>query len=358
MIVRRFFLCLLCVSFFSMACNAQPVTDGVTLETISLLSWLSIADGKVAIGGQHIANQSGWSEQQKISGFSPLVFGIEYRDFAGMENDPAYWEWSRKQTIKIFQNGGIVTIVDHMPNFVSGGKSFDKNPDLPAGLLPGGSHHQEYKNYLDRFALFAKNTSVKGVSVPIIYRPFHEMNGSWFWWGKSSRFVELWKFTFSYLTNTKGVNNLLWAWSPNIEVWDVDRMSNYWPGKEYVDIVGLDGYSNGEAGSFSEPAFRLSYTAAVSIADSAGKPFAWTETGFEKIGCSQADFWTNGFLNSLKIYYPKAKYALIWNGKWGPQGPCPSSSSFNDLMGNTKINVLGRVSPVSIYGNGYKAVVQ
>lgn len=357
--IYKFISHILLVFALSSFCFAQPVTPGVTVETKKLLSWLSISDGKIAIGAQHSANISGWVDQQKISGFSPLIYGIEYRDSAGLENDPTYWEWSRNLAISVFLSGGVVTIVDHMPNLATGGNWTDKHPDMPGELLPGGKYHEAYKSYLDRFALFAQNVSVKGLQVPLIYRPFHEMNGGWFWWGKSPKFVELWKFTYTYLTQVKGVKNLLWAWSPNIEVWDVDKFAKYWPGKGYVDIVGLDGYGNSSTGSFAEPGFRSSYSAAVFMAQVAGKPFVWSEVGFEQAACNRVDFWTNDFLKSADIYYQKARYILIWNGKYGPRQGCPSSAGFKEMMNNTaRVTTLGRVDPVVIYGTGYEAVSQ
>jgi len=118
-------------------------------------------------------------------------------------------------------------------------------------LLPNSSNHDVYRRYLDRFARFA--TSLRagfwtwiggGHPVPIIFRPFHEMSGSWFWWGGENTTPEaykrLWRFTVEYLRDEKDLHNLLYAYSP-------DRSSRegylrYYPGDAYVDVLGYDDY--------------------------------------------------------------------------------------------------------------------
>ena len=69
-----------------------------------------------------------------------------------------------------------------------------------------------------------------------MFRPFHEMNGAWFWWGKWERYIELWKLVHNYIVEEKGVKNLLWCWSPDAGPGEIRR---YYPGDKYVDIVGL-----------------------------------------------------------------------------------------------------------------------
>ena len=92
----------------------------------------------------------------------------------------------------------------------------------------------------------------RDAGVPIIWRPFHEMNGGWFWFhpfdnGKlldASVFVEMWKYVYNYFTDECGLDNLLWEYSPNNMNGGTDVMYCY-PGDEYVDLVGLDWYTAG-----------------------------------------------------------------------------------------------------------------
>jgi mannan endo-1,4-beta-mannosidase len=94
---------------------------------------------------------------------------------------------------------------------------------------------------------------LRDAGVVVLWRPFHEMNGGWFWWcnddykgqGWTPRedFAALWKHMFDYFTHTKKLNNLLWVYSPNAQLTPAIRPTDfYYPGSDYVDIVGYDLY--------------------------------------------------------------------------------------------------------------------
>jgi mannan endo-1,4-beta-mannosidase len=88
--------------------------------------------------------------------------------------------------------------------------------------------------------------TLRNAGVVVIWRPFHEMNGAWFWWHQQpkSDFVALWRDMHAYLTVTRGIDNLLWAYSPNTP-WDkwAQKADFYYPGADVVDVVGLDWYA-------------------------------------------------------------------------------------------------------------------
>ncbi len=109
-----------------------------------------------------------------------------------------------------------------MDNPVSGSNAWDTTQAVYA-ILPGGTQHALFRSWLDRFADFAH--TLRGVppgrtdtvAIPIIFRPYHEWTGSWFWWGRNhcspDEFVQLWHFTVDYLRQEKGLHNLLLAYS-------------------------------------------------------------------------------------------------------------------------------------------------
>lgn len=103
-----------------------------------------------------------------------------------------------------YKRGGVSTISWHMDNLVTGGSSWDKTPAVLA-ILPGGKKHEFYKERLDLRAEFLDELKVGlfGTKIPIIFRPFHENTGSWFWWGKGNctkdEYISLWQFTVYYL---------------------------------------------------------------------------------------------------------------------------------------------------------------
>ncbi|MCB0689720.1 MAG: beta-mannosidase, partial [Saprospiraceae bacterium] len=131
----------------------------------------------------------GW-ELSKL-GQGPL--NIDSVDFVSMQ------QW----IINVHRQGGINSISWHMDNFVTGGNSWDTTGMVVKHILPGGDKHQEYLAKLDLFVQFLSALKYKGQTIPIIFRPFHEHTGSWFWWGKDhcsvQDYKQLWRFTIEYL---------------------------------------------------------------------------------------------------------------------------------------------------------------
>ena len=88
--------------------------------------------------------------------------------------------------------------------------------------------------------------TLENSKIAILWRPFHEMNGDWFWWSYQDRFKDLWIYTFNYLTTTKKCNNLLWVFGVN---WYSNGSTGkatpefYYPGHQYVDVLGCDFYT-------------------------------------------------------------------------------------------------------------------
>jgi mannan endo-1,4-beta-mannosidase len=162
---------------------------------------------------------------------------------------------------------------------------------------------------------------VKGLGFPLIYRPFHEMNGDWFWWGSScctsAEYVQLYRLTVDYL-RSKGVMNLLYAWSPNIST-DM----NYYPGDNYVDIIGYDGYENGVATYHTTANFTTNVGILTEYAATHDKVMAVTETGYGAYPDVHFDFWTNHILNPL-YRTPDTRHVawvMTWyNADWGHDG--------------------------------------
>ena len=107
-----------------------------------------------------------------------------------------------------FERGGVITVSWHAPNFVTGGSFYDTTGDVVTKILPGGSHHTNFTAILDDIAYNLGNLEYMGEDIPIIFRPWHEFNGNWFWWGSSycskQDFKNLFRFTVEYLRDVKG----------------------------------------------------------------------------------------------------------------------------------------------------------
>lgn len=334
----------------------------LTAETEELRVWLSSRVNRPALGGQWNGGTTsiGWLEQAAVAGREPMMYGIEYYDYGPIERRLDAREAGRAYIIDRFRRGGLVTLVDHMPNFVTRGDSWDRQGDTLSAILPGGAAHSEFVAYLDRLAAFLKNLDVDGRRVPVLFRPFHEMNGGWFWWGDPAdghRLIAIWRFAHEYLQARKGIRNVLWVWSPNIERNpSADRYMQYWPGADYVDVVGLDGYDNSQDPDPASQAFVGSFAAVSAIANNASLPVAMTEIGFEYGSRQIAGFWTSRFMPALSGYLGGARYILVWNGKWGPAVGTPAAPSFKELIDSGALLMDGGVTGREIYGNSFLRV--
>lgn len=162
------------------------------------------------------------------------------------------------------------------------------------------------------------------LETPVLFRPFHEMNGDWFWWGSANctpgEYQELYRLVVDYLRE-KGIRNVLYVWSP-----DTKAAFEYYPGDEYVDIVGMDIYEPGIApGKSRKKVISLLQTIS-RFAREKNKVAALTETGLRKKGdifrypSSYPQFWTKNILNIIKndqdtrrIAYVMSWYSADWN---------------------------------------------
>ena len=190
------------------------------------------------------------SDVKNLTGSHPAVVGIDTLSFLG-------YEGKMSDLVTVVKNlrrqGVIITLSSHMPNFSLGGDSFyDYSPNITEGdcahrIMPGGDLNEKYNRFLDMIADFASAcVDVEGEKIPMIFRPFHEANGSWFWWGKDfqtdEEYIDLFRYTIDYLMGVKGVDNFVVAYSPNGPIeGDEDYLQRY-PGDGYVDILGLDYY--------------------------------------------------------------------------------------------------------------------
>lgn len=234
--------------------------------------------------------------------------------------------------IKLFhRRGGFNTIEWHAQNPYGGNFYWENHPDksknVVASILPGGEHHSKFKKQLDNLANFFNSlVDENGEKIPIIFRPWHEHTGDWFWWGAGhctdEEYKALWRFTVEYLSTQKKVENLLYAYSP-------DRFSNranyllQYPGDEYIDIIGLDNYWNLRENATDLPAFQEQLRIITSIANEKGKPAALTETGplniEGKAVMGETDWYTNKLLKA--ILFDKQTRQICYVMTWRNDNP-------------------------------------
>lgn len=307
--------------------QSPTANEQATPETVNLFVNMKALTGKGFMIGHQDALAYGIGWEAPVGGPSdiyllvndyPAVFGwdlghIEHGAEHNLDGVPfaSMKQWAKQ----VHAMGGINTYSWHADNPLTGSHTWDvSNPGTVKSVLPFGEKHDQYLRWLDKLAVFFLDLNdEQGNPIPVIFRPYHEHTGSWFWWGQdlctAADYKELWFMTFHYLKDTKKVNNLLWAYSPSDNFESIDDFTERYPGKDYVDIVGFDMYQ--QPGQTSEDfAARLKNKATllVQFAATLEKIPAVTELGYERI--PDPVWWTQvvyASLNDLPV-----SYVLFW----------------------------------------------
>ena len=261
------------------------------------------------------------SDTKFLVGSHPAVCGWELSGLEVSHNENIDGEKFSDIRIHIkaaFKRGAVNTISWHCNNPVSGGNSWDKTVAVKH-IIPGGSHHELFKSYLDRIAEFILTlTSDDGDLIPLIFRPWHEHTGSGFWWGKGNatqaEYVALWRFTVEYLRDEKGLHNLIWAYSPDmVHISSRSDYIEFWPGDDYVDILGLDAYDR-DGSNYGHKVLQLVRLGNV-IAREKHKMFALTETGLENNNPLESKYYNKEWWTSMLYHVIKGQrvsFVLVW----------------------------------------------
>ena len=320
------------IAFSLLSCKAQDVKlidANATVETKKLYQNLNRIKEKGFMMGHQDAlaygvnwkYEVGRSDIKDVTGDYPAIYGwdlggTEHKSEKDIDGVPFV---KMKQWIKeIYDRGGVSTISWHMDNPFTGKNAWDITPNSFASILPNGSKHELYKSWLDnsvKFFLSLKGSD--GKSIPILYRPFHELTGNWFWWCKNNatpeQFKEVWKFTVDYY-KSKGVHNLIYVYNTSM-VKSREEFLEYYPGAAYADILSFDNYLYNDPtkdNSFVENNFKL-FGIMDQIAKEQNKIIAFAETGYEQIPYDK--FWTETILESIGNY--KVSFLLAWrNHGW------------------------------------------
>src|SRR5690606_34949534 len=241
--------------------NSMFTDQDLTSETKELHTKLvNIAKKGVAFGHQDAtAYGIGWkhtgfpsqSDVKKLIGDHPAVIGFEIGDLEigrEMNLDSVNFSLMKKLIQESHQNGSIITISWHASNPVTDGNSWDKTPAV-SQILEDGEFTKKFKGYIEKVAnFFLDLKDDDGNLIPIVFRPWHEMTGSWFWWGGENRTTEdykqLFRETVELLRDKHNVHNLLYAYSTDKIYHNTEYMENY-PGDEWVDMFGIDIYDSG-----------------------------------------------------------------------------------------------------------------
>lgn len=308
---------------------AAPVDPKASRGAANILKYFYALSGNerenFILSGQNIGSASeplepvsaGYEKYFKAledqTGKLPAIMGIDY----GWEQLPDNYTEANKILIDYWKKGGLITISVSPSNPFTGGGLRDfgtgghKYNDL---FTPGTEAYKRWIADLDRIATGLK--ALQDAGVVVLWRPLHEMNGDWFWWsyGENGRvskeeYAKLWKYMFDYFTKDRGLHNLLWIYSPSATMGNskIKPVAYYYPGGEYIDIVGMDYYWN-DMTKVNEDG---SYDALVSL----NKPVGFAEIGAQ----SRSGFDNLIIIKAIDKKLPQMVFAVHWQGwtSWG-----------------------------------------
>ncbi len=304
--------------------------DRATPETRALFGNLQkLAPDHVLFGhhddlayGYTWRDEPGRSDVKETAGAYPAVYGWDVNRLflrGRLDTpDPRGARQLKNWIVEGYRRGGVATLAWHMDNPVSGGNTWDTTRAV-AAMLPGGERHELYKASLDIVADFLNGLKTGGLlgggtHIPVIFRPFHEHTGSWFWWGRPHAsvedFVALWRFTVTYLRDEKNVHNVLYAYSTDVFDSEADYLERY-PGDSYIDMLGFDDYHSVVSVAARDTLVRRLHMLGA-MAEARGKLAALTETGVETV--PDSTWWTNVLLPALKAdsMGRRVVYVLVW----------------------------------------------
>jgi mannan endo-1,4-beta-mannosidase len=271
---------------------AKPVTPNASPEAAALLQLLYDISGKYTLTGQHnYPNTKSRNSQfaSRYIGKTPVIFGSDWGQAKAGDSDSYLARPDIVQeAIREHQQGSIVALCWHaVPPTADEPVTFAKLPGSDPKMLrsvqgklldeqfqevltPGTPLYNHWCAQVDVIAGFLKQ--LQDAHVPVLWRPYHEMNGDWFWWGgRTGKYstAALYRQLYDRFVNFHHLNNLIWVWSMDRPSTPERAHALYFPGTEYVDVLALDVYGNDFAQSYYDSIAALSR----------GKPMALAEVG-------------------------------------------------------------------------------
>lgn len=354
------------------ASKVLPVDRHATRETVNLYNNLhKLVDKGIMFGHQDdLAYGVKWkyvpgkSDVKELVGEYPAVYGwelgnLEHDSLTNLDSVP--FDKMKNFIRDAYERGGVNTISWHNDNPVNLASSWDTTHGGVASILPGGSKHVMYKTWLDRLAIFMLDLKgKKGELIPVLFRPYHELTGNWFWWGPNfctpTEYKLLWRFTVDYLRNVKEVHNLLYVYNTG-DFSSKEIFLERYPGDDVVDMLSFDSYQYGNPQTDSSFYKKVNYCLTVleDVAKEKNKLAAFAETGFEKTPYKL--WWTETLGKLLKGR--KLSYVLVWrnaglmpNGNlhyYVPQTEDVSANDFKKFYGQENILFEKKVAKEKLY---------
>lgn len=344
--------------------QAQPTPGAQLLQKLEN----TVAEGRFYFGhhddpvyGHEWCGTEGRSDVKETTGFYPGLMNwdlglIEWG--SDKELDGVDFERIRREIVAQDARGGINSFSWHVRNVLTRGDSWDVKsirPGLPAtrpvsrAIDPSSALNDTLCAWIGRAADFIGSLRrPDGTRIGVVFRPWHEHSGSWFWWGREhctpAEYKALWRLT-RRVFDERGVDNVVWAYSPDVVGSYADYMERY-PGDGFVDLLGADVYHRDGAEGTEAYArkVRVTLRAAQLAAQERGKVMALTETGLE--GLPMPHWWTQVLLPALEGF-PVA-YVCVWRNAhdlpthfYAPFPGQASAPDFREFCKNKRVVMSG-----------------
>jgi mannan endo-1,4-beta-mannosidase len=235
--------------------NASPVDSDATPEARALLHEIDNISGHGTLSGQHnFPNTvSRYSDRiLELTGSYPAIFGQDFGFSAGEDKDSTLGRPSMiAEVIRQYHRGAVIALTwhavrpteDEPVTFRDSVQGHLSDWEWQQLLTPGTELHARWEKQTDRIAGYLKELQDAGV--PVLFRPYHEMNGNWFWWGgrpgpQGSQ--ELYRQLYDRYVHVHQLHNLVWVWNVNAPSANAGPVDQYFPGAAFADVLTMDIY--------------------------------------------------------------------------------------------------------------------
>ncbi len=266
--------------FITLSCSTDKLPElsnpNASPEARQLVQYLKSIQGHNILSGQHNYDSEllrSTDSVKSISGKFPAIWGA---DFLGENNRQNLVD----EAIRQHDKGAIITLMYHQVKpfdpdslgFQRSVKGRVTDEQWREIVTPGTPYYNMLLEKIDNVASYLKQLQDK--NIPVLWRPYHEMNGIWFWYGDrkgEDGFQKLWKIMYDRYVNYHHLNNLVWVWNANApRDWENDQAYDYqlyYPGNEYVDVLAADIYKNDYKQSHHDQLLELGKGKLISIGE-------------------------------------------------------------------------------------------
>ncbi|MEW6701218.1 MAG: glycosyl hydrolase [Bacteroidota bacterium] len=329
---------------FQRELNVKLVDTSASKETVLLFHNLKkLSEEKIIFGHQDAtAYGVGWSGDSNRSDIKdvinsyPGLYGWDFSFLNRQKNVDTQKYFMAALVKESFARGGVNTFSWHYNNPATDSSFYDTTIVVNK-ILPGGGYYLKYLSALDTIAGYSKTlVDSEGNLIPIIFRPYHEFDGNWFWWGKpfcsKDEFIELWKTTVDYLKNKKRVKNFIYAFSSDRKFKTEKEFLERYPGDEYVDILGMDNYYDFTPDGNGLEWVKKKLKIISDVALKKNKIAAFTETGLDTI--PDPLWWTDKLFKVVDDDSIKIAYIMVWRNANGEHhfAPYKGHASAEDFV--------------------------